>query len=139
MRAPQTRALARHAVRQYIVNNMSPQSERDIKKGSAELLVLALLDGRQRHGYEISKLIETRSGGCVRFSRRIALPAALSPLKIAAGSPAAGWKRPASAAAATIAATIASPPPAAGFSPSAAPDGDAFVEAIRRITGVEYA
>ena len=37
------------------------------KKGSAELLILSLLDARDRHGYEISKLIEQRSGGTVRF------------------------------------------------------------------------
>ncbi len=37
------------------------------KKGSAELLILSLLDARDRHGYEISKLIEQRSGGAVRF------------------------------------------------------------------------
>jgi transcriptional regulator len=47
---------------------MSDQSiDRDLKKGSAELLVLSLLEARQRHGYEISKLIETRSHGTVRF------------------------------------------------------------------------
>lgn len=47
---------------------MSDQSvERDLKKGSAELLILSLLERRQRHGYEISKLIETRSQGAVRF------------------------------------------------------------------------
>ena len=37
------------------------------KKGSAELLILSLLEARPRHGYEISKLIEQRSGGAVRF------------------------------------------------------------------------
>ena len=37
------------------------------KKGSAELLVLSLLEGRPRHGYEISKLIQIRSGGALRF------------------------------------------------------------------------
>ncbi len=37
------------------------------KKGSAELLVLSLLEGRPRHGYEISKLIQMRSGGALRF------------------------------------------------------------------------
>jgi PadR family transcriptional regulator len=37
------------------------------KKGSAELLILALVEARPRHGYEISKLIEQRSGGAVRF------------------------------------------------------------------------
>jgi transcriptional regulator len=41
--------------------------DRDLKKGSAELLVLSLLETRQRHGYEISKLIDSRSNGAVRF------------------------------------------------------------------------
>ena len=40
---------------------------REIGKGSAELLVLALLEERARHGYEIGKLIETRSGGVLKF------------------------------------------------------------------------
>src|SRR5712664_2933703 len=37
------------------------------KKGSAELLVLSLLEDQPRHGYDISKLIEIRSGGALRF------------------------------------------------------------------------
>ena len=37
------------------------------KKVSAELLILALVEARPRHGYEISKLIEQRSGGAVHF------------------------------------------------------------------------
>lgn len=41
--------------------------DRELKKGSAELMVLSLLDGRARHGYEISKLIEQRSDGAVKF------------------------------------------------------------------------
>ena len=41
--------------------------ERELKKGSAELLILALVDARARHGYEISKLIEQRSGGRLKF------------------------------------------------------------------------
>ena len=40
---------------------------REVKKGSAELLILALLEDRQRHGYEIGKLIETRSQGAIVF------------------------------------------------------------------------
>jgi transcriptional regulator len=40
---------------------------REVKKGSAELMILALLEGRARHGYEIGKLIETRSDGAIRF------------------------------------------------------------------------
>ena len=42
-------------------------SDLEWKKGSAELLILSLLEARPRHGYEISKLIEQRSGGTVRF------------------------------------------------------------------------
>jgi transcriptional regulator len=41
--------------------------ERELKKGSAELLILSLVDPRPRHGYEISKLIEQRSAGRLRF------------------------------------------------------------------------
>jgi PadR family transcriptional regulator PadR len=37
------------------------------KKGSAELLVLSLLEGEPRHGYDISKLIAMRSGGALQF------------------------------------------------------------------------
>jgi PadR family transcriptional regulator PadR len=37
------------------------------KKVSAELLILSLVEARPRHGYEISKLIEQRSGGAVGF------------------------------------------------------------------------
>jgi transcriptional regulator len=41
--------------------------DREWKKGSAELLVLSLLDDQPRHGYDISKLIQIRSGGFLRF------------------------------------------------------------------------
>jgi transcriptional regulator len=41
--------------------------DRERKKGSAELLILSLLEARPRHGYEISKLIESRSGGHLKF------------------------------------------------------------------------
>lgn len=37
------------------------------KKGSAELLVLSLLEAQPRHGYDLSKLIEVRSGGALTF------------------------------------------------------------------------
>lgn len=42
-------------------------SDLEWKKGSAELLILSLVEPRPRHGYEISKLIEHRSSGAVRF------------------------------------------------------------------------
>ncbi len=41
--------------------------DREWKKGSAELLLLSLLEARSRHGYEISKLIEERSEGALKF------------------------------------------------------------------------
>jgi PadR family transcriptional regulator len=41
--------------------------DRELKKGSAELLILSLLEARPRHGYELSKLIESRSNGAIRF------------------------------------------------------------------------
>jgi PadR family transcriptional regulator, regulatory protein PadR len=46
----------------------SPALDRELKKGSAELLILSLIEVRPRHGYEISKLIEERSGGVLRFN-----------------------------------------------------------------------
>lgn len=41
--------------------------DRELKRGSAELLILSLLDARPRHGYDLSKLIEARSGGQLTF------------------------------------------------------------------------
>jgi PadR family transcriptional regulator PadR len=41
--------------------------DRELKKGSAELLILSLLEARPRHGYELSKLIESESGGVIAF------------------------------------------------------------------------
>src|SRR5713226_2382945 len=41
--------------------------DRELKKGSAELLILSLVESRARHGYEIGKLIETRSQGALCF------------------------------------------------------------------------
>jgi PadR family transcriptional regulator, regulatory protein PadR len=42
--------------------------DRELKKGSAELLMLSLVEDRARHGYEISKLIESRSEGMLKFN-----------------------------------------------------------------------
>jgi len=41
--------------------------DRELKKGSAELLILSLVEAQSRHGYELSKLIEQRSGGVLTF------------------------------------------------------------------------
>jgi PadR family transcriptional regulator, regulatory protein PadR len=49
-------------------------TDRELKKGSAELLILSLVSARARHGYEIGKLIETKSGGVVKFSAAALYP-----------------------------------------------------------------
>jgi transcriptional regulator len=41
--------------------------DRELKKGSAELLILSLVEHQPRHGYELSKLIDSRSHGAIRF------------------------------------------------------------------------
>jgi PadR family transcriptional regulator, regulatory protein PadR len=46
---------------------MGTALDRELKKGNAELLILALLEQKARHGYEIGKLIAERSEGIVRF------------------------------------------------------------------------
>lgn len=40
----------------------------ELKKGSAEFLILSLLEAESRHGYELQKLIESRSEGVLRFN-----------------------------------------------------------------------
>jgi PadR family transcriptional regulator PadR len=40
----------------------------EAKKGSAEVLILAILEQDSHHGYEIARLIEQRSGGTLRFT-----------------------------------------------------------------------
>jgi transcriptional regulator len=42
-------------------------TERELKRSSATILVLALLDEGPRHGYDIGKLIERRSEGTIAF------------------------------------------------------------------------
>jgi transcriptional regulator len=41
--------------------------DRELKKGSTELLILSLLDARPRHGYDIGRQIEQRSNGVVQL------------------------------------------------------------------------
>ena len=45
-----------------------PILDRELKKGSAELLILSLVEDRPRHGYDIGQLIELRSRGALRFN-----------------------------------------------------------------------
>jgi len=63
-----------------------------LKKGSAELLILTLVETRARHGYEISKLIDARSDGVLRFNVAALYPL-LYRLENEAGSRAAGSRR----------------------------------------------
>jgi transcriptional regulator len=45
-----------------------PPEEHTLKKGTAELLVLAQLEDGARHGYDIALRIEQRSSGAVSFN-----------------------------------------------------------------------
>jgi transcriptional regulator len=47
---------------------MMGAADRELKKGSAELLVLSLVEARARHGYEIGKLIDERSSGALHYN-----------------------------------------------------------------------
>jgi transcriptional regulator len=47
---------------------MSPHGvTSELKRGSIELLILALLEEQPRHGYEIARLIDQRSDGAITF------------------------------------------------------------------------
>lgn len=52
-----------YVITTYVTN----MREADLKKGSAEFLVLSLLQHQRRHGYELNKLIEARSKGVLTF------------------------------------------------------------------------
>jgi PadR family transcriptional regulator len=49
----------------------------ELKKGSTEMLILSLVESRPRHGYEIGKLIEARSGGRLTFALPTVYPTLL--------------------------------------------------------------
>ncbi|HKW62513.1 MAG TPA: PadR family transcriptional regulator [Candidatus Acidoferrum sp.] len=53
--------------RYVVLPYMANAPDRELKKGNAELLILALLEDKARHGYEIGKLIAERSEGVLRF------------------------------------------------------------------------
>ena len=60
--------LTTNIIRYIVTPHMDiPGLERELKRGSAELLILALLEERDRHGYEIAQLIEDRSEGAISF------------------------------------------------------------------------
>jgi len=41
--------------------------DRELKRGSAEMLILALLEEQERHGYDLARLIGERSRGAISF------------------------------------------------------------------------
>ena len=45
----------------------APVISKELRKGSADLLILALLEHRPRHGYEIARLIDERSDGALSY------------------------------------------------------------------------
>ena len=47
---------------------MAPKLPTELKRGSAELLILALLDERERHGYDLARQIEERTDGTITFN-----------------------------------------------------------------------
>ena len=47
--------------------NRGTMTDHELKKGSAELLILALLEDCSRHGYDIARHIESRSRGAITF------------------------------------------------------------------------
>lgn len=63
-------ALDRNDVPAYVSSQYmsSTALDRELKKGSAELLILSLVEDRPRHGYDIGQLIELRSRGTLRFN-----------------------------------------------------------------------
>jgi transcriptional regulator len=50
-----------------MTDNDTRALDRELKKGAGELLILSLLEARPRHGYELSKLIHSRSKGQLTF------------------------------------------------------------------------
>ena len=46
----------------------------EVKKGSAEVLILGVLEARQRHGYDIARQIETLSDGAITFNSATLYP-----------------------------------------------------------------
>ena len=108
--------------------------DRELKRGSAELLILSLLDARARHGYELSKLIRTRSGGQLTFHIDSLYPL-LYRLEERGWIKGAWVEKPGERRRRFYKVT------AEGRRVLAAQrkTWDAFVEAVRRVTGGEYA
>ena len=108
--------------------------DRELKRGSAELLILSLLEARPRHGYELSKLIHARSGGQLTFHIDSLYPLLyrLEERGWIKGT----WVEKAGRAPAPVLQGDRRRPARAR---PAAQTWAAFVEAVRRVTGDEHA
>src|SRR5262245_45902416 len=107
---------------------------RELKKGSAEFLILSLIETRPRHGYDLARLIEERSEGTLRFNA-----ASLYPLlyRLERGGWIEGrWTEKADTRRRRVYRLTSS-----GRKRLAQQRGawEAFVRAIGRVTGVEHA
>ena len=107
----------------------------EAKRGSAELLILALVENDDLHGYEIGRQIEVRSGGTLTLHAGGALRHALSPRRRGAGSAGAGSRRPDSGGAGTT----GSPRRAGRVLAAQREDWARFVAALGQVAGVRYA
>ena len=67
--------------------------DRELKKGSAELLILSLVEDRPRHGYDIGQLIELRSRGTRCGSTSLRFIRCFTGSKSVGGFGGAGWRR----------------------------------------------
>src|ERR1700752_4237559 len=108
--------------------------DRELKRGSAELLILSLLDARPRHGYELSKLIHAPSGGKLTFHIDSLYPL-LYRLEERGWIKAAWVEKPEERRRRFYKVTAAG----RRVLPAQRKTWAAFVEAVRRITGDEYA
>jgi len=111
-----------------------PQPDHEWKKGSAELLVLSLLEDQPRHGYDISKLIQTRSRDAIRFHVTSLYPLLyrLEERGLVVGR----WvEKPEQRRRRYYSLT----PAGRKVLRSQRKSWAAFVEAIKRVTGIEYA
>ena len=107
----------------------------EAKRGSTDLLILALVEDADCHGYDIARQIEDRSDGTLRFTLA-SLYAMLYRME------ARGWIRGRwiyVGLGSAGGATTASPKPACTSSPIKRRDWARFVAALHRVAGVRLA
>lgn len=58
----------------YVLTYKKHMLASEVRKGSAELLILGAIEARPRHGYEIAKLVEARSLGTIELNSATLYP-----------------------------------------------------------------